>query len=189
MALGQMTPGPDWVLVTRWALAHGFRSAVWTATGIAIGLMLHAAVAVGGLAVYVRKSEALWLAARWLAAGYLLWIAFGLVRPGKRLAGEGEPAVRRRPFLQGLLCNVLNAKVSLLLAAVCAFYLRGEHAPWWPWLLWAVIVIQGWTLWVAWAALLQVKSVRSAYAMAQQWLDASFAVALLALAVRLMTGG
>lgn len=189
MAVGQMVPGPDWVLVTRGALAKGFRFGIWTATGIACGLMVHAAVAVAGLSLYLRQFETVWTAVRWLAAGYLLWIAFQILRCGKPDGTPGSETERScRPFLQGLLCNLLNGKVCLLLAAVCAGYLQGNHAKGWPVMLWAVVVIQGWIIWVVWAALLQLGSVRSGYARWRRWLDTGFAGGLLLVAARLMAG-
>lgn len=189
MALGQMTPGPDWILVTRAALAQGLRAAVWTSTGIACGLMVHAAVALGGLAIYMRRSETAWSMMQWLAGGYLLWIAFSLMR-GAKPGGEEEAVetADARPFLRGLACNLLNVKVSLFLAAVSATYLQGHHTAYWPVVLWVVIVLQGWVLWIAWAALLQKKSVRRVYARFRRWLDAAFASCLVMLAVRLFAG-
>ncbi len=190
MALGQMTPGPDWILVTRGALSHGFRAAVWTATGIACGLMVHAAVAVGGLAVYVRRSEAAWDVMRWLAGGYLLWVAFSILREGGRARPpETSDTGSRRPFVRGLATNLLNAKVCLFLAAVCASYLQGERPVYWPMVLWGVIVIQGWVLWIVWAALLRGRYVRRVYGRFQRWLDAGFATGLLLLGLKLFAGG
>jgi threonine/homoserine/homoserine lactone efflux protein len=186
MALGQMVPGPDWILVTRGALAHGMRTAVWTATGIACGLMVHAAVAVGGLAMYVRNSELAWSAMRWVAGGYLLWVAFSLTRESSR-AGEVDmnSTVPGRPFLCGLACNLLNGKVCLFLAAVCASYLHGERPVYWPMILWSIIVIQGWVLWITWAALLRGETVREMYGRSRRWIDAAFAAGLVLLALRL----
>jgi threonine efflux protein len=191
MALGQMTPGPDWILVTRCALAHGLRTAIWTATGITCGLMVHATLAVGGLAVYVRANEAAWNAARWLAAGYLVWMGVSILRDTKRDGADSrkeKPGMggTLHPFLRGFGCNLLNAKVCLLLAAVCATYLNGDHPAHWPAILWGVIVIQGWALWILWAALLQNGSVRKAYGRFQHWLDIGFGTGLLLLAVRVL---
>ena len=189
MALGQMVPGPDWVLVTRSAVRHGFRVAAWTAGGICCGLMVHAAVAVGGLSVYLRQSDAMWGVLRLLAAGYLVWVAFCIVRD----AGvEADVEVRRevgagRPFLQGLVCNLLNAKVCLLLAAVCAPYLKGGKPEYWPVLLWGVVVIQGLVLWLLWAALLTRHGmVRGVLTRHRRSLDFAFAGGLVLLALRLL---
>lgn len=190
MALGQMIPGPDWILVTRGALAHGWRSAVWTSTGIACGLMVHAALAVGGLAIYARKHEAVWSMMRWVAGGYLLWVSFCLVREGRNARKDMVFVDSdKRPFLRGLACNLSNVKLCLLLAAVCATYLQGDHPAYWPMVLWSVIVVQGWLLWIMWAALLQKKSVRSMYQQRRRWVDVAFATGLVLLAARLMAGG
>lgn len=51
MAVGQFSPGPDMVLLTRVSLADGKVAGMATAFGIASGLMVHAGIAVSGLAV------------------------------------------------------------------------------------------------------------------------------------------
>ena len=51
MALGQFSPGPDMVLLTRTSLKSGVRAGVEMALGIACGLTVHATLAVAGLAL------------------------------------------------------------------------------------------------------------------------------------------
>ena len=55
MALGQFSPGPDILLLTRTALVHGRKAGCWTAVGIACGLACHAAVAVLGVAALLAR--------------------------------------------------------------------------------------------------------------------------------------
>ena len=50
MALGQFSPGPDMILLTRTALAEGAKAGAIMALGIASGLLVHASIAVAGLA-------------------------------------------------------------------------------------------------------------------------------------------
>ncbi len=79
MALGQFSPGPDMVLLTRTALASGSKAGTWTAFGIACGLAVHAGVAVTGVALVLFLGS--WLVAllKWLAVGYLAWLAYRLI--------------------------------------------------------------------------------------------------------------
>ena len=79
--LGQFSPGPDMLLLTRTALREGSRAGVAMALGIASGLAVHATVAVVGVAVVLQRHHTLKLALQWVAAGYLLWQAYGLLRP------------------------------------------------------------------------------------------------------------
>ena len=70
MALGQFSPGPDMILLTRTALAEGAKAGAWMALGIATGLTVHTSIAVAGLAVAFQQSATLRHAVSWLAAAY-----------------------------------------------------------------------------------------------------------------------
>ena len=195
MALGQFSPGPDMVLLTRTALREGRAAGVEMACGIACGLVVHSAIAVAGLAVAFQKVPWVGGSLRWLAAVYLSWLAWGLLRQAWREWRDGRPVVagevvvsRRRPFLRGLLCNLLNPKAALFLAAVCAPFLAAGHPAWWPWALLGIVVVQGGGLWSLWAVLLQWPPLRSRYERAAKWIDAGFGLALGVLVLRLMAG-
>ncbi len=192
MALGQFSPGPDMILLTRTALAEGARAGAVMALGIATGLGVHTALAVGGLAVAFEKSPALRKGIAWLAAAYLGWLAWCLLRaalarpgPPAATAGKREPP-RKSPFLRGLICNLLNPKAVLFLAAVSAPFMKSGHPGWWPLALWAVVVFQGGLLWALWARLLQWPPLRSRYERAARWIDGFFGIALAALAAKLL---
>ena len=189
MALGQFSPGPDMVLLTRTALAEGARAGAMMALGIATGLAFHAGVAVAGLALAFQQSTALRLAVTWAAAAYLLWLAGCLLRAACfPAAGPAEPArpLSRHPYLRGLICNLLNPKAVVFLAATCAPFLSGSHPPWWPFAIAAVVIVQGGTLWALWARLLQWGPLRTRYQRSARWIDGAFGIALAALAVVLL---
>lgn len=193
MALGQFSPGPDMILLTRTALAEGSRAGVMMALGIATGLTILTSIAVGGVAVAFEKSPRLHGIITWLAAGYLAWLAWKLLRaafaaPLPAAEEVADPAMGRSPYLRGLLCNLLNPKAINFLAAVCADFLRGERPGWFPYGIIGVVVIQGGVLWALWARLLQWGPLRSRYERSARWIDGAFGVALIALSVKLVVG-
>ncbi len=190
MALGQFSPGPDMILLTRTALAEGAKAGAMMALGIATGLTVHASIAVAGLAVVFEKSPALRQAIAWLAATYLLWLARGLIRSALRkpvddtATASSVPA--RSPFLRGLICNLLNPKAVFFLVATCAPFLTGEHPAWWPYAIAGLVIVQGGVLWALWARLLQWPPLRTRYERSARWIDGIFGGALAALAVKLL---
>lgn len=194
MALGQFSPGPDMILLTRTALKSGARTGVKMALGIACGLTVHATVAVGGLALAFERMPIAREVLRWAAAGYLLWLAYRMIGEvfiswysgGLREIAAGAPL--EKPFLRGLFCNLLNPKAAIFLAAVCAPFLKGGHPDWWPFAIWGIMVGQAFILWSLWAWLLQWRPLRSRYERAQRWIDVAFGIALAALAIRLIVG-
>jgi len=194
MVLGQFSPGPDMLLLTRTALNEGWQTGVKMAAGIACGLAMHATLAVGGLAVMFERLPVLRHVLQWVAAVYLLWLAWGLTRAAVAVWREGgvrapeTGANRHSPFVRGLLCNVFNPKVALFLAAVCAPFLSGKHPSWWPFLIWGTIVGLGLGLWSLWVVLLQWRPLRVRYERAAGWMDGIFGLVIAALAVRLVIG-
>ena len=194
MVLGQFSPGPDMILLTRTALESGTRTGVKMALGIACGLTVHATLAVGGLALAFERMPVLRELLRWLAAAYLLWLAYRMLQEifvawhsgAQRKSTEITSA--RSPFLRGLFCNLLNPKAAIFLAAVCAPFLRGDRPEWWPFAIWGIVVAQAAVLWSLWACILQWPPLRSRYQKAARWIDAAFAIALTALAIRLIVG-
>ncbi|MBK1827846.1 LysE family translocator [Haloferula rosea] len=194
MALGQFSPGPDMLLLTRTSLAEGARQGARMAAGIATGLSLHAAVAVGGAAILFDRSPWVRTTLSVLAAGYLLWLAWRLfmevfVRWYSGAKEEkAELPAHGSAYRRGLLCNLLNPKVAVFLAAVTAPFLQGPRPGWWPAGLWTIIVVEGLVLWIGWAWVLQWRPVRGAYLKAQPVLDLVFALVLAALGVLMILG-
>ena len=194
MALGQFSPGPDMLLLTRTALAEGARSGVRMALGIGTGLAAHATLAIGGTALLFQNAGWLRTAMCVVAAAYLLWLARGLlagffrhVRSGAGESGAAGPA-RRSAYLRGLLCNLLNPKALVFLAAVTAPFLAGDRPGWWAAAMWGIVVGQGGLLWSLWALVLQWRPIRAGYRRAGPWIDGAFGLALAALAVVLLLG-
>jgi threonine efflux protein len=193
LLLGQFSPGPDMLLITRTALADGAKAGVKTALGIASGLALHAALAVLGLAWLLERFPLLRQLMHWGAAVYLLWLAWKLLSAcvmaifSKKSA---EPMVLYTGsyYLRGLWCNLLNPKAVVFLAAVTAPFLRVDHSSGRPLALWLIIVIQGGALWSLWAVVLQWRPLRNGYRKAQPLIDGAFGIVLLVLAAMLMIG-
>jgi threonine efflux protein len=194
IVLGQFSPGPDMVLLTRTALRDGPKAGVEMTIGIACGLAVHSTIAVGGVALAFHRFPLLRQVLQWMAAFYLLWLAYGLLKSSIIACASGGIHVdadnenQHPPFVRGLLCNLFNPKVALFLAAVCAPFLAGNHPGWWPYAIWGVIVGLGISLWALWVALLQWRPLRLRYERTGGWIDGLFGIALAALAIRLMIG-
>ena len=195
MALGQFSPGPDMILLTRTALKSGARAGVEMACGIACGLTVHAAVAVGGLSLAFERWTLMRNFLRWAAAGYLLWLGYRILMEhfvvwysGGAPEERAVVASKRSPFVRGLFCNLLNPKAAVFLAAVCAPFLRGSRPEWWPFAIWGIVVGQAFVLWSLWACLLQWQPRREGYQKSGRWIDVAFAAALVGLAILLIAG-
>ena len=196
MAVGQFSPGPDMLLLTRIALAEGRVAGCWTAFGIACGLGVHALFAVAGVAALMAQGGGLEMLMRSLAAVYLLWLAFQLIRSALLAKNMDMPEAesvsefnRLKSWKRGLFCNLLNPKVAVFFAGVTAPFLIDQIGWQWPLILWLTIVLEGVLLWCLWVLLLQYESIKAAYRCLARWVDIAFGLALIVIAVALIYGG
>jgi threonine/homoserine/homoserine lactone efflux protein len=119
-ALLIMIPGPDMALVTASALAGGRRAAWSAARGIAAGSALWGAAVALGLAAVLSASPVLFAALRLAGAAYLVYLGV------QQLRAHHTVTVRRsgRPFVQGLLGNLLNPKAAVIFLTIVPQFLR-----------------------------------------------------------------
>ncbi|QQR89784.1 MAG: LysE family translocator [Myxococcales bacterium] len=189
MVLGQFSPGPDMILLTRISLAEGASAGYWAATGVACGLCLHALLAIAGTAQLFAAGGAISVALRVFSAAYLLYLAWLLFKSTKA-SGQQRTATSGRAkltgFRAGFLCNVLNPKAVVFLAAAMMPFMSAKHPSWWPWLLGAIVVMQGWLLWLLWVKMLQKPRIQAVYARSQHFINLLFALVLSALALKLV---
>jgi len=112
-----LTPGADTAFVVRTALVAGAAPARRTALGTAIGLMVWGVASACGVAAILNASAEAYTTVKLAGAAYLVWLGIQAIRN----AGAHEPVERARagsPFLQGLLCNLLNPKAGIFFTAL-----------------------------------------------------------------------
>jgi threonine/homoserine/homoserine lactone efflux protein len=112
------TPGADMAYVVARSLGQGRRAGVLSALAITVGCFVHIGLATLGLAALLAHSPLAFRILQYAGAGYLLFIAWRLLRDGVR--SNEAPVARagyRRIFIQGVLTNVLNPKVALFILA------------------------------------------------------------------------
>ncbi len=197
VVLGQFSPGPDMLLLTRTAVRDGGWAGVRMAAGITCGLAFHAAVAVFGAGALLAALPGMRRGFGFVAGAYLLWLAYRILAAWHAEARAGDSAEEKtagtaradgNPFARGFLCNILNPKAALFLCALCERFSLGERPGWWPYALWATITGFGIGLWSLWSLILQWEPVRNGYRSKAAWIEILFAAALAVLGLRLIAG-
>ncbi|NMH61045.1 LysE family translocator [Alteromonas ponticola] len=118
------SPGPDFAIVVRNSVAFGRRIAIWTSIGIGLGILLHVAYSLVGLSVVIKTTPWLYAAISYLAAAYLLYLAYGALRSGpggpnplNQSAADGNiqraQISTKKALWIGFLTNGLNPKATL----------------------------------------------------------------------------
>lgn len=118
--LAVISPGPDFAMVTRNSYAYGRRSGLIAALGIACGVQVHVFYTVFGIAVIITQSPLLFMAMKWLGAGYLIYLGVRSLLNTSKLALAnvgGETPSLWSAFRTGFLTNALNPKTMLFVVA------------------------------------------------------------------------
>jgi threonine/homoserine/homoserine lactone efflux protein len=110
-----LTPGADMMFTLGQGLKGGWRAGQAANLGIAVGGMVHVALAGLGLAAVLKAHPAAFEAVRWAGVGYLLWLAWKSLRSGPVVATLVQAAPYTRVFREALVVNLLNPKVVLFI--------------------------------------------------------------------------
>lgn len=118
-----LTPGPNGLLSLTHGVRFGVRRTVFTALGGVAGFTLLIGASLAGLGALLAASEQAFTAAKWIGAGYLVYLgirtwqapAVALVpQDGHGAPGDFGP---RRLFGEGFLVAVSNPKALIFFAA------------------------------------------------------------------------
>jgi threonine efflux protein len=205
--LAVITPGPDFVATSHYAVARSRRDGALVGLGVACGVAIWVTLSLAGLGfamIYLRGPLAV---LRLLGALYLIFLGaqalWSAARPHPLAPfplGEGESensprgsggrgAVRLPSWLIGFLTNIGNAKALAFFTSIFALLLPANPPLW----LDAAILIgmvgisAGWFSLVA--LLFSLGPVARAYRRAQRWIDALTGGIFVALGLKLATDG
>ena len=145
--LAAASPGPDFVLITQQTLQKGKRAGLWCSLGITLGLSIHIAYSIAGLATIIAHSaELLWMV-KILGGSYLIYLGVSGVRSKAKKTTEGQVTSKddfassdsshqtvskknhvsaKKQILRGFLCNVLNPKAPIYFVSVFTIIISPE---------------------------------------------------------------
>ena len=115
-----VSPGPDTVLILRYALVGGRGIGLAAVSGVQLGLLVHTTLAVLGITLIIASSPGLFRAVAVAGAAYLAWLGLQSLRGqgGLELKTGGPRATAGRALREAALCNILNPKVILWFLAL-----------------------------------------------------------------------
>jgi RhtB (resistance to homoserine/threonine) family protein len=135
MLLGAMSPGPDFVIVTRNAALSGRRAGMACAAGIGLGILAWSVVTALGVAGLLAASAVAFTVVKLAGAAYLVLLgvkALLAARRGAYEVADDAPAPNRpgsgAAFRQGLLTNLLNPKVAVFFIALLPQFVPAGNA-------------------------------------------------------------
>lgn len=127
--LAAMSPGPDFVIVTRNAMLSGRRAGMACAAGIASGVFTWAVVTALGISGLLAASAVAFTVVKLAGAVYLLLLGAQALIAARRggyeapTVSEGEATGALAAYRQGLVTNLLNPKVAVFFIALLPQFL------------------------------------------------------------------
>lgn len=119
-----VTPGPNNLLIAKTVPTSGKAAGFANIAGFVTAFFVHATLVVFGLSVILLTSATAFFVVKMLGALYLCWVGIKALIEAWRGVGRVSvaPARRRRglrrAYLDGLLTNLFNPKVSMFYIAV-----------------------------------------------------------------------
>ena len=116
-----LAPGASWVYVISSTARQGRMAGLAAVAGNATGIICHVAAAALGLSAILHYWATLYTTLRWVGSLYLMFLAVRIVIQRSNLTSVrpgGDRKALRRVYRDGVLVNVLNPKVSLLMLAL-----------------------------------------------------------------------
>lgn len=133
--LAAMSPGPDFVIVTRNAVQSGRRAGMACAAGIASGVFVWAVVTALGIAGLLAASAVAFTVVKLAGAAYLVLLGIRALITARRGGYEtpvddaGRAGGAVAAYRQGLVTNLLNPKVAVFFTALLPQFLLAAATP------------------------------------------------------------
>ncbi|APU41818.1 MULTISPECIES: leucine efflux protein LeuE [unclassified Streptomyces] len=135
-----LLPGPNSLYVLSVAARRGVRTGYKAAAGVFTGDAVLMALTAVGAGALLRTSPLVFTVVKFLGAGYLAWLAVGMMRGAwalwrtrrerddARAAGAADPAGNERPYRRALLISLLNPKAILFLMSFFVQFVDPSYA-------------------------------------------------------------
>lgn len=120
-----MIPGPVVIFILGRSLGGGWRAALPTVAGVALGDAVALTASLAGLGALLAASATAFTIAKWLGAAYLIWLGIKLWRAP---VGEAVALPARRAFQDAFLVTVLNPKSIAFFVAFLPQFLDPARA-------------------------------------------------------------
>ncbi|MCZ9341794.1 leucine efflux protein LeuE, partial [Streptomyces sp. TRM76130] len=122
-----LLPGPNSLYVLSVAARRGVRAGYRAAAGVWCGDAVLMTLSAAGVASLLQGNAALFAVVKYIGAGYLTWLAVGMLRAARELwrtrrertgaRVPDAPAGDERPFRRALVVSLVNPKAILFFVA------------------------------------------------------------------------
>ncbi len=122
-------PGPATLLTVARSSTSGTKAGIATGLGIAVGDIIHTAMAVVGISAIIYASAFMFSLVKYLGAAYLIYLGIqAIMAKAPNTSDErAVPITPREAFHQAILAEVLNPKTALFFLAFLPQFVKPEN--------------------------------------------------------------
>lgn len=129
--LAAMSPGPDFIMISRNSISCSRRAGVYSALGLGLGILVHVTYSLVGIGFIISRSILFFSIIKYIGAAYLVYIGWRSLRARPYAAAQESGGARRElgrfaAVRMGFLTNVLNPKATLFFFALFTQVVRLE---------------------------------------------------------------
>ena len=192
--LALVSPGIDFALVVRNSLTYSRRVALWTAAGIAFGVIFHLAYCLFGLSLFTHQQSPILDALKFMGCLFLVYIGIKsiLARPisineiSVNNQKTSQTLSVKKAFSIGFITNALNPKAFLFFVGLFSSYLETEYS-WYEYVFYLIEMPLVTFLWFAFVAYVFTNpTLRSKIISIKHWIERVMGVAILYFVYRLI---
>ena len=197
-ALAVMSPGPDFIIVTRNSLRYSKRVGIATAVGIVCGNVWWISASIAGVSYLVSTTMLLFAFMKWCGAAYLVYLGARSLFSRKPVSpmGSGKEPVRvaggdlsiAAGFRMGILTNALNPKCALFYISLFSVVITPHTPRLFQWLYGGVIMMIALVWFCLLATVLSFPRIRNKFERFAVWIERITGLILIALGVRVALG-
>ena len=185
------SPGPATLAIAGTSMSSGRRAGLALASGVTTGSFIWSISAAFGLGAVMAANVWMFEVARYVGATYLLWLAFKSARAawaGNRIqTAPLPPTTPRRAYMKGLALHLTNPKAVLFFGALYAIGIPVGTPPSALVTVILAVGIQSLIMFHSYALIFSSAPMTAAYTRAKRWVEAFFALAFGAIAIKVLT--
>ena len=187
--IGLMSPGPDFVMCVKNSLTYSRKTGIYTAIGFSLGIIVHIAYCLAGLAIVISQSILLFNIIKLLGAGYLIYIGIkSLTSDSANIdihADKKEDISAFKAIKMGFLTNILNPKATMFFLGMFTLVIQPDT----PALILAVasvLMVLSTALWFSLVAIfLTQPRIQKVFEKIQGFVNKTFGALLVALGLKI----
>ena len=186
-----ITPGPNFFLTVRTAMAWSRTAALWNVLGIACGAVVWGLCGFWGLSLLFQTAPWLYGALKLLGGGYLIYLGIQLVsrRSANSFCIEDHQPTRPGVFAAwraGLLTNLTNPKTAAFVTSLFAASMPANPPAWLGLTSVAMMTMLSITWYTAVALIFSTSMCADLYKRGRHWIDRFAGMVFMAFGARLV---